>query len=875
MNSLICNSGLRREKVRQHDTLSGLDYLEVGRIDQLQPDLENQRHLRVYFLGKAPSVVLDQTNIRIEGGRRIRDIQVVSVEIHQSGNVEFDDSMEILVDKAGDFSTYTLRVVEKNEQNQWQPHSTFDPRYDRIEFSFKADCPNYFDCKLVDTCPAEPANEPDINYLAKDYASFRQLILDRLALIMPEWRERHIPDIGIALVEVLAYVGDHLGYYQDAVATEAYLDTARQRLSVRRHARLVDYRMHEGCNARAWLCVEVDSDLPSVKPDDIYFITRLDEITQGVLISRQDLQQFPASRYEVFESIANEDIRLYKDHNRITFYTWGDQQCCIPRGSTTATLVGEWVPPDISGQDPECTPAKDAEKPEIIATKNAVASIEASAKLHLKPGDVLLFEEVIGPETGHSQDANPRHRHAVRLTSITADRDPLNGQPVTHITWDEEDALPFPLCLSVLGPPRECTIIENVSIACGNVILVDHGRTVDEELDDVPEGEVSECCKGEGILAESIRRAGRYNPLLKSLPLTFSETAASNKPTAINKPAALTLEQDIHNAVPAIELISQDENRGKQKWLPQADLLSSQANDLHFVAELDNEGRAHLRFGNGELGRKPAAGMKFHAQYRIGNGLAGNVGAGSISHLVFKNNQLDGIKSVRNPMPAQGGTDREPISEVKLFAPHVFRKELQRAVIANDYAAIVLREFKNRVQNAVAKLRWNGSWYEVWVAIDPFGREEADQALLDEITRRLHRYRRMGHDLVVKSAQRVPLEIELAICVRPNYLRGHIKAELLKVFSNKRLSDGKPGFFHPDNLTFGDDVYLGKIVAAAQSVQGIESVTVRKMQRFGELENNEIENGVLPLSPFEIARLDNAPSFPENGKLTLNMRGGR
>ncbi|MBL0011658.1 MAG: hypothetical protein IPP22_13200 [Nitrosomonas sp.] len=72
----------------------------------------------------------------------------------------------------------------------------------------------------------------------------------------------------------------------------------------------------------------------------------------------------------------------------------------------------------------------------------------------------------------------------------------------------------------------------------------------------------------------------------------------------------------------------------------------------------------------------------------------------------------------------------------------------------SDYAAIVLREFKNKVQNAIAKLRWNGSWYEVWVAVDPFGREEADQALLDEITCRLHRYRRMGHDLIVKSAQR-------------------------------------------------------------------------------------------------------------------------
>jgi hypothetical protein len=33
--------------------------------------------------------------------------------------------------------------------------------------------------------------------------------------------------------------------------------------------------------------------------------------------------------------------------------------------------------------------------------------------------------------------------------------------------------------------------------------------------------------------------------------------------------------------------------------------------------------------------------------------------------------------------------------------------------------------------------------------------------------------------------------------------------------------------------------------------------------------------GILKLAPFEIAQLDSDPSFPENGRLTLLMRGGR
>ena len=75
-------------------------------------------------------------------------------------------------------------------------------------------------------------------------------MLDRLAVLVPGWTETHAADLGIAMVETLAYAADHLSYQQDAVSTEAYLGTARSRISLRRHARLVDYTVGEGCNAR-------------------------------------------------------------------------------------------------------------------------------------------------------------------------------------------------------------------------------------------------------------------------------------------------------------------------------------------------------------------------------------------------------------------------------------------------------------------------------------------------------------------------------------------------------------------------------------------------------------------------------------------------
>jgi predicted phage baseplate assembly protein len=214
------------------------------------------------------------------------------------------------------------------------------------------------------------------------------------------------------------------------------------------------------------------------------------------------------------------------------------------------------------------------------------------------------------------------------------------------------------------------------------------------------------------------------------------------------------------------------------------------------------------------------------------------------------------------------------LAEVKLFAPDMFRKELARAITGDDYRTLAERN-NRRVQRAAAALQWTGSWYEALVTIDPAGSEEASQDLLTEIATSLEPYRRIGHDLVVAPARDVPLDVELSICVLPQYLRGHVEAALLDVFSNAVSPRGVKGFFHPDNLTFGDGIYASALVAAAQAVRGVQSVEVTKLERYFEGPNDEVQDGVLALGPLEIARLDNDPSVPENGRLILHMRGGR
>src|SRR6185295_17797488 len=152
---------------------------------------------------------------------------------------------EILVvrtEVSGDFSPYELGIVaDSGDSGFTDPAFGFDRQLSRVTFSFKVDCPSDFDCLPDDQCPPQAAVAPVIDYLAKDYASFRQQMLDRMAQTIPEWKERNAADVGVAVVELLAFAADQLSYFQDAVANEAYLGTARQRPSLRRHARLLDY----------------------------------------------------------------------------------------------------------------------------------------------------------------------------------------------------------------------------------------------------------------------------------------------------------------------------------------------------------------------------------------------------------------------------------------------------------------------------------------------------------------------------------------------------------------------------------------------------------------------------------------------------------
>jgi hypothetical protein len=702
------------------------------------------------------------------------------------------------------------------------------------------DCPSDFDCQSKIAEFIEALEEPLMDYMAKDYASFRQALIDLIPTLVPDWQERYEADLGIALVELLAYAGDQLSYYQDAVANEAYLETARQRISVRRHARLIDYRMHNGASARAFIHLSLAAGTSGTLPAGTQILSRisvpLGPAVPGALISFEQKDEALTVANAIFETMT--DVTLHRLLNRISIYPWGNQQCCLPRGATTVDLVGDLT---------------------------AV----------LQRGDFLLFEEVIGPQTGLEADADPNHRQVVRLTKVEKTNDPLMGVELTRITWDNADKLTFPLCVSV--KLEDGTNVEDVSVARGNLVLADHGRAITEWHPGNPENP-----KVSGI--EIGPRAYRFElsegPLSFRIPLPKDNGA----PTPVN--SLLTI--DPHQAKPQVNLeVHTKTDVIIEDWEPVDDLLDSDSFDNDFVVETDNEGRALIRFGDDTFGMAPPDGAHIQVTYRIGVGAAGNVGAESLAHVVNPGGVTDwpDITDVRNPLAAWGGTPPESMEQVKQLAPAAFHAEQFRAVTEEDYVRAA--EKHPEVSKAVARFRWTGSWHTVFLAIDAEGQTEISAELEQRIRNWVTGYMLAGYDLEIDPPIFVPLEIDIDVCVEPTHFRGHVEEAVLTALNNQEQLDGTRGFFYPDNFTFNQPLYLSKLYAAIEVVEGVDSAVVRKFKRLreptvistpgepDEATRRNLEQAYIAIGQLEVVRLDNDPSFPENGVLRLNMLGGK
>jgi hypothetical protein len=781
-------------------------------------------------LGADPSRV--HQVFRLRGGSRLvagnaaGQVQVTGV------NAVDATRLSLRIAPVGDYSTYRLELV-------WNAN-LIDPFFSSIGFKFRPGCFTNDCAPQQRGRPALP--NPGIDYLAKDYDSFRHTLMVAMAERVPGWTSTSEADHDQVLIDLFAAAADELSDYQDRVMAEAYLGSTRKRVSLARHARLMDYHLHQGNQASTWLAVDVVAGQASFTLADQELVARTGD-GSAYFASRQ--QRLPAAQRQRLDPLLN----------RLRLYTWRDAQPALAAGSTSADLV----PFDGLASQAEADALRD-----LVRTGQ---------------WRELLIAERLNPLTGQTAGYHRGKRQLLRLLSGTdaADTlfDPLLGVWLVRVNWRSDDALRFDFSFSTFCPGPPPQTITDVSVFYGNLLPVFSGQPLTVQFHEPGSLLPTDTAALKHRYFQRLdRKSDGRDWVLAELPddgpLAYLPTAQR----AGEVPPQSTL---------WVEVLA--EGGAQETWDEVESLVHSDdsaENGDHFMVETDELQQSLLRFGNGSNGRLLPLGATVQARYQIGVGPAGNIGADQLQFFEPLAGALNGaITASTNPFDVKDGRGPEPAERIRRNAPEAFRARQLRAVTLADY--IKRAEEVPGVSRAVARYAWTGSWRTVRITLDPAGftalGDERSQALWDDllpqVSAHLEAVRLIGEDLEIRPPRYVPLEINVVVCAAADYWCEDLRFVLEQEFSEHWTSDGRPGFFHPDQWTFGQTLHRSLIEGRLLAIAGVAHVVSISMKRFASPLPAQLGAEQLPMASDEVLVLANDPDHLERGLLRFTVQGGR
>ena len=126
-----------------------------------------------------------------------------------------------------------------------------------------------------------------------------------------------------------------------------------------------------------------------------------------------------------------------------------------------------------------------------------------------------------------------------------------------------------------------------------------------------------------------------------------------------------------------------------------------------------------------------------------------------------------------------------------------------------------------------------------------------------------------------ENGNSVPLEVRVVVCAGEAYWREDVRFVLEQEFSTSWTSDGRRGFFHPDEWTFGQSLHRSAIEGRNHRVTGVKHVVRITMKRFSSRVPATPGTEVLDMGFDEVLLLANDPSHLERGLIRFTVQGGR
>ncbi len=808
----------RIKAMLDQDLVTGIDFIDVD---------PSQTLLNVHFIRSAatlqtplPGSVLPEDLNIYSPGEKLPVIEVASVDWSADKEI-----LKVTTRQKGDFTLYRFRIND----------ARIDDYFNDVTFSFKANCPSDLDCRPCDHhCPPDELVDFPVDYQARDFWSFRRALLDFAALRYPDWPDRLEADAGVMMAELMSALGDEMSYYQDRVSREAYLETATQRRSIRRHARLIDYQLHDGLGSKGWIDVTVDSVTHSIDAG-----TPVSALSDGGT----------SIDFEIGNGIADyadpTDVKKFlvdSSVNQLDPHLWDQNQTCLPVGTTGLFIEGHYH-----------------------------AAFEALGL----PKWVLL-------QTSPPDPAQPVRKQLVHITEATDTKDAVLNTDITHIVWEKEQALTYEFDLTVL------------QIRC-NIVPVTAGFThtaffiIKEALSPLDPDKLA--AFAQNIAGETVNRIGHDGtetylftlPGSNALPLVY----LGDDPHQFNSPEIILeqVEFDAGTKTWTPQLVD-----SVWQYMPAlVGIHSSNPADLHYTFDdgtwqrvvgyqrVGNEivhpdyaigSGVTLRFGDDEFGKVPEAGSVFRVRYRLGGTRRSNVAADSIQSLPPS---VLGI-SITNPLPSSGGWDAETPEELRQLATEAFRAITYRAVRPEDYAEAAER--LPWVQKAGAAFRWTGSWLTAFVTPDPKGKVTLDPPDRMDLIHQLDRFRQAGREVSVMDPIYASLDLEIDICVSPDAYPGEVKERVTEALIGHKCGVTLSAYFSPDRFTFGTSLERSTLEAAIQHVQGVNAVGKITFRRKGWFGWRIFRGMQYDPGKNTIIRVANDPLHPDRGSLKIHTYGG-
>lgn len=729
-------------------------------------------------------------------------------------NSTHDTILDLTVTPIGDYSTYTLTVDYQDGGEQ-----KIDPVFSKIDFKFRPGCFNIDCAPARETFPA-PKKEPVIDYLAKDYDSFKHTMITAMMERVPGWQATSEADLDQVLIDLFSAAADELSDFQDRVMNEAYLGTARKRVSTARHARLMDYHIHQGNQASTWLALEI-ADVPAF------------HLPPGFLVwTGTGAEDNEENKIEPGSVVFMSREEHYLDHllNHMGLYTWSDSVPALKAGSVSADLK--------------------------ISDGNETDTKTVKALIHDGTLTHLLIQEELNPGTGKTAGVDPGKGQVLELLAgkddVKALEDPFTNLWCLRVAWKKSDKLKHNYCFTVDCPDGK---EENISFFNGNLVRVYHGKPQTIVFKD----------PGETLAADEYhyeRTEGEKWGTICKLPAHYGPLAYKNTPPGgeISSKSTMELKVAVDGSFDPWEEVISLVHSG----------TTGERGD-HFVVETDEEANSLIRFGNGINGRKLPEKAVVKCTFQVGSGLDGNIGTDKLKN--YNEDLFPEIDRTWNPFDVTNGRAPEPAAEIIRRVPEAFRARQLRAVTLRDYEDRA--EELEEVSRAAARCAWTGSWRTVQVAIDPAGTTElSDEDELEEkVARHLEAVRLIGEDIEIRPPRRIPLTIEVFLCVHPHYWPEDIKFILEQEFSEGYLPDGRSTFFHPDNWTFGQSLHCSQILGRVQAVEGVDHVTRVTIERFNQ--PGTLSDEIIEVKTNEIIQVRNNPDHMEEGSITFFVEGGR